>query len=445
MAREIFWERVPSGALSTRRTAVRTCLRIVAVAGVVVMCAALFFGCGGDDGEAAKSADELYEECYAALMEDLETADLGLPPSQWGVDFAGALDCFEEVLDKDPNHPEALMTTAMVRLMMLVADPDLEDIINEIFPDGDGQPRSNSVVEALFWYTRGVDATALLEYLRSRRDDPAFSDIQAFIEDEVLPALSYIDSALERFEELDAEILFSFEVPGGARSSAGGELPVGRVREEIEIEIDATDAYFAHVPVDILQATLHVLVSYNVDVEEWQTAQHLMESDPDFLTLRDAAHPAGAYDELVAAARHLDDACDALDEETDDQTNDVITKFEGWIPLEDEAIFGPGAVDTLRMIAGELDEALLNGLDFNPAEEEPGAPDIDVHVDLYTLFNSPLDDLRSYFPAHTWVDSFTMEVERPIEFDDPTFENIFPDMTNADWEELADWLTGGTW
>ena len=81
-------------------------------------------------------------------------------------------------------------------------------------------------------------------------------------------------------------------------------------------------------------------------------------------------------------------------------------------------------------------------MSFNPAEDtgEPGAPDIDILVDLEELFTDPLNPVTDYFPAHTWLDPMNMNVTEPIDFPDPTFSDITPGMTDAKWGDIFDWL-----
>jgi hypothetical protein len=88
------------------------------------------------------------------------------------------------------------------------------------------------------------------------RDDFPFSELQDFVEAEVLPALEYADDKLMQFEDQDCVVLLHFEVE--------------QKRETLEIEIDAIDVFLLHAPLDALRAVFHVAVSYNVDREDGQ-------------------------------------------------------------------------------------------------------------------------------------------------------------------------------
>jgi hypothetical protein len=145
---------------------------------------------------------------------------------------------------------------------------------------------------------------------------------------------------------------------------------------------------------------------------------------------------ASAYAELFEMQRHLSDCAWSMANETDLQDTDLFTNTndEGWFPL------GVGFADTLSSIAEEMYDGLENGVSFNPANDiEDGAPDIDILIDLEELFTDPLDPITDYFPAHTWLDSMTIEITEPVVFPDPTLSDITPDMTNAKWDEIFEW------
>ncbi len=383
------------------------------------------FGCSEDKGaDEAATADQLFAQGIAYLENSMAGVNPEEPPWMWDINMEQANSYFEDALDIDPDHCGALMMAAITRIAMVLQDPDLGDIIDGLFPDerrGPGGPG-----DFLFRALRKPDVYTAARRLReSCRSDFAFSELQDFIEAEVVPALDYADGNLTQFEDQDCVVLLNIEMEGR--------------REEVEIEIDATDALLMHAPLDVLQAVFYIAVSYNVDREEGQTLQYLIDDDEsDFLTLRPGDNMASAYSELLEMHDHLSEGASSLANETDPQDTDLFTNTddEGWIPL------GAGFADSLSFIADEILEALESGLVFNPANDtgNPAAPDIDILVDLEEFFADPLDPITDYFPAHTWSDPESMVVTQPITFPDPTFSDITPDMTNEYWGQVFDWL-----
>jgi hypothetical protein len=400
-------------------------VKLLACGLFVVFVALTVAGCSSLTDEADEAqADAKFAEGMDTLMDEMEGVDTEDPPWEWDVDMEGALDDFEDALDADSDHCGALFFSAFVRLAMVLTDEDLGDIMDEGWDDE--------------WATREAPMAWVLEKPnvfmvadridRIRQDDPIlFSQIQEFIEDEVRPALSYADSRLTAFETRDCSFTIEVEIP--------------ERRESVQIEIDATDAYFVHGVLDAFQSVMDLVVAYDMDVTAGQSGYELIELDSNFLTLRNAGYMEDAHDELVDMTDHMTDACDELEGETDDQTNDLITETLGLIPLDD--MMGPGAVDSIRFYMGEIQDWLVDGVTYNPSVEDPydpEAPDIDVYFDVSEFFNDPLDDIRDYLPYHTWEGDSVMVVTEPIAFPDPTFSNVTPGMTNADWQEIDDWM-----
>ena len=418
------WDEESSAGRNMGRAQMKV-LRPLVVLVVLLGAVALgLLGCSEDKGaDEAATADQLLAQGIAYLENAMSGVNPEEPPWMWDINMGQANGYFEDALDIDPDHCGALMMAAITRIAMVLQDPDLADIIDGLFPDegrGPGGPG-----DFLFRALRKPDVYTAARRLReSCRADFPFSELQDFIETEVQPALDYADGNLTQFEDQDCVVLLDIEVDGR--------------REVVEIEIDATDAFLMHAPLDVLQAVFYIAVSYNVDIEEGQTLQDLIDEDPDFLSLRPGDNMASAHSELWEMYDHLSVGASLLANETDPQDTDLFTNTddEGWIPL------GAGFADSLSGIAGEVLDALENGLSFNPAVDsgDPAAPDIPILVDLEELFTDPLNPITDYFPAHTWSDPESMVVTEPIYFEDPTFSNITPDMTNEQWGQFFDWL-----
>lgn len=399
----------------------RWTLMVLAVACVPI----LLVGCSSNgNGNGAPTADELFAEGVGYLEDSMAEIDIETPPWEWSADMEEANAFFEDALDEDPDHCGALLLAALTRLVSVLQDPELGEILDDMFPD----ERGGGPEDLIFRAFQKPDVYALHERLRTAsRQDFHFSELQDYIEDAVIPALDYADGKLGQFEDQDCEVVL--------------ELDIETEREVMEFEIDATDVYVLHAALDVVQATFLVAVSYNVDVDEGQTLQELIDVDPNFLSLRPGDHMQSALDELVEASDHLDNGATSMAGETDPQDTDILTNTDdmGYIPL------GVGAADTLAMIASDLYDALTGGVTLNPAEDsgDPMAPDVDVFVDLEEFFTDPLDPLTYYFPVHTWASPDSMVISEPFDFPDETFDGITPDMTDENWELIIEWMDEG--
>ena len=404
----------------------RTRVSRILLSGILAL-AALSFGLTGCDEGAddAQTADQLYAEGMVYIEESMQDINPETAPWEWAVDMSEANGMFEDALSEDPDHCGALLMSALTRLMMVAQDEELASIMEALFPEVEsrGDPLAGHLLR---WFSR-PDVYALRDRLKDARQDAFdFSELQVFIEDEVNPAMEYADDRLSRFEQLGCTVPLSFDIE--------------EERTTIEMELDVSDALFVHAALDAVQAVFHVAVSYNVDVEAGQSLQDLIETDPDFLSLRPGEHMGSAHAELLEMEEHLRDACVSVQSETDDQSDDLITDSYdvGWLPL------GEGTVDELMEVADGIGEALTTGVIFNPYLDtgEPGAPDIDITVDLQEMFTDPIDPITDYLPAHTWPSADSINIVRPIDFPDPSFSDITPGMSDADWELLISWLEG---
>jgi hypothetical protein len=400
-------------------------LRFAALAAVCAIVLGLLAGCESESATDVQSADAHFAQGYDQLEEEMQDVDMDLPPWEWEVDASSAYEHFEDALDADPNHCGALLMASLTRLLVVITDPELAEILNDIFED-EWEMRGRS---PLFWYLAMPDVRDAIDVARSlqdrQRDDFPFSELQDYIEDEVLPALAYVDGNLSDFEDLDCEVTLVFDIP--------------EERESVTVVLDATDAYFAHAPLDVLQAVFEMTTAYNVDVADGQTLQELLTTDPDFLSLRAGSHMQTAFGELEDMVDHVYDACDELESETGPQTFDLITESDGmYIVLDD--MFGAGSVDSIRFYVGLIDEAMHDEVEIDLEELEPGAPPVVITLDVEELFMDPLDPITDYLPAMTWPDPDDPDVVRPVNFPDPTFSDIMPGMTNASWEAIAVWM-----
>jgi hypothetical protein len=146
-----------------------------------------------------------------------------------------------------------------------------------------------------------------------------------------------------------------------------------------------------------------------------------------------------AFVELEDMVDHVNDGCDALESETGAQTFDLITESDGMYIVLDE-LFGEGSVDSIRVYAGMIDEALHDQAEIDLADLEPGAPEIVITLDVEEFFMDPLDPLTYYLPERTWPTPDEPDFVRPINFPDPTFSDVTPGMTNLAWEAIAAWM-----
>lgn len=396
--------------------------RTIVILATVALVAAVV-GCGSDGAGSADLASEHYAAGLLDLNEELAGVDFDEAPWDWDADVEAALAEFEEALEHDPDHCGALLGAAVSRVLGVLTDPQLREVLNDLFP----RERGGSA-RALLWYSRTPDVIGLAERVGRDRGDFDFSELQDYVETVALPEFEAADDRLVRFEELGYEVELLIVLADS----------LDRRDQMAYVDLDVTDAYFAHAALDALQAVCHLLAAYNIDVDDAQTPQELVELDADFLTLRSGGHMPSAYDELLSVGAHLLAAADALESEVDAQANDLIGESEGLVKLDE--LLGDSPLEEVRDVGGAIGAALTGGIVVNPGEFAPGAPDLQILIDLDELLNDPLLDLRDYLPEHTWPSPNSVVVTFPVTMPDPTLDGITPEMTDPDWGEIVAWL-----
>ncbi len=386
-------------------------------------------GCGEDGASSADKASDLYSQGLVDLYQAVEGANTDGAPWEWGVDVDDAMAKFDEALGHDPDHCGALLGSALTHVLSVLSNPQLREILGELFPAERGAGG-----RSLFWYAQTPDVLAMSAALEGRSSDFHFSGLQSYLEETALPEFALADARLARFEDLSCAVNLTIVLPD-SQSMRPDE------RDKILVlNLDVTDAYFAHAALDALRAVSHALAAYDLDRDSGQTLQHLIEDDEDFLTLRAGGHTQLAYEEAGALAAHLIEAASSLEGETDPQENDLITETGGLVEL-DEILDGP-SVELLTELGEDVQTALTDGMQLALTDIDPAAPSLSLLIDVDEMLNDPLVDLRTYLPAHTWPSPDSMSIQRPVSMPDPTLDGITPDLTQEEWDEVVSWLLG---
>jgi len=398
---------------------------VVSTAVATCIVASVLAGCGSDNATDADAAGEYYLKGLNGVYRELEGSDLDDAPWEWDVDLAAPAAHFDEALELDPDHCGALLGSALCHALLAATDPELAEILGELFP-----PDERRSSGPLLWYAGGPRPLTLLGRVADTREEFRFSRLQQYLETDALPELAIAEDRLTRFEALDCELELVVSLP-----DSGGAYPTTMV-----VEVDVTDAYFVHAALDALEAACRCLSVYDVDVEDGQTLYDLIETDGEFLTLRSGSHAAAAFQELGGLAARLQLAADSLSEESDQQSNDVVTQTGGLIELEE--LIGDDPVGVLNQLGEDIADALETGLELSPADVDPSAPEVVVVVDLNELLNDPLTDVRPLLPEHDWPSPDSIRFSEPITMPDPTLDGITPDMSDEDWGPIVLWLNG---
>jgi len=408
-------------------------MKVLTRLAVVSIAFALTFvlGCGG------KSSTQPTTDPAAAAGE----VDAGNTALANG-DYAAANEHFKTAIAKDPSNSQAQFGAAVTEVYLLQDDPDVQNVAGQfqLFQPG-ALPMSHGRLARQVAFSQRVQSlrssvvgpytpvrmgSALVRTLALASNEPdSISEIQAIVRTKVMPKLQYAEDRLNAAEAAaDFRMFLVPEITGMPDT----------------LEIDKTELYLLDSVINGVQGWLGILTAYNFDVEnsdfEHVNPESLLAPGTAWATLHPGGHVilAQAKSDFETVKARFDAAAAYLANETDDQSNDLIP--QDWLATQDYADLADG-VDQMN--------AALTGPITVPARDA-NDQEFDLQVDIGRFMVPGIDDLKKALPNHTIVNGELKPVE-PITFPTdpgyggPTVYGIFPDMTDARWQQLTG-LTG---
>jgi hypothetical protein len=341
-------------------------------------------------------------------------------------DYQAANAKYLAAVGNDPRNLRAQTGVALTGVYLIQNDPEVVRILNTTLPAPRPAPNLKSKPASfmrLLAANPGVDlgpdamrARVLRAFSLAATDPVALSDVQNVIVTHVLPRLQ---DAENRLNLVEADPTFSYPVA----VQVGGNLET--------LDVDLGEIYTLDALLNVVQGSLGMLAAYDFDVPHSDYASAPQDSLLAPGTSFGALHPtgaaqlSGALSNLLLVKVRFDQAAGSIAGETDDQSDDAIPKdvlttqeyadFQTQVDRADHALRGP--------IAIELTDYL-------------GSP-FAAGVNISRIFVPAIADLKTKLPAHTFDSNHFLVVSDPLTFDDPTFNGIFPDMTNARWQALV--------
>lgn len=386
----------------------KTCCRLTGSA-LAIMLALSLLGCEGEEPTGGERDVELAAQRVAEANVLVEQGD-----------YAGANALYKEAMSLDPQNLDAHFGAAVTEALILEDDPEIADATEawiEYFDEHPGPWPSPG-----FLGDTGLPLSALAliggvveSMTSSAQGPPTMSEMQQILENRVLPVISYL---LARFSVLESDPSFQFIATPGMTG------------EPESMEIDVGDIYLADAGVRVMRATIYFLISYDLDVDDYEEPswETLLAEGSSFLTLHAAGwtYMQNARSDLLAAIGRAEDGIDAILAETDDQSDDLVV-----IDDPEDPDFQQGQ-ETLN----DLETALNGPIQIEIPWEQPGPPT--VTVDLSMFFLNPIQDWKARLPIYHFEEGEPV-LEEPITFPDPTFNGILPGMTNDRLRELFGW------
>ena len=439
-----------------------------------------------DTGEGSVSTDVTVADAIAATVDDAiasmeDAMFIGLNFSGLNVESVSQLDEFSFAesnalfldalalsISEDVAFPtSALLGAAVTGIFLLEDDPDVRALVDDwqAWFEDDTIPAPVATLVGPALTAIGDPITLPLGFSTGRVEQvaysgmaafelargpalvhdppPLFSEHQTVLRDVVRPVLIQALAYLLGITDSD----FTFAVTPRMQ----GELPL----DADTLELDYTEVLTmqaglqtALAAVDV--ATAYVLTPNPLDAQGFVDA---MTPGSPFLTLASGGEDAlgDALERLQSAGTILLSAVDALEAETDDQTDDII-KID---PID---FAGPSRFESAEQLADEkaMVQDILDALSSPTVitENEGTVDEISFMLNAREFFINPITDLKELLPPYEVFmavgDGETVALARWKElnidewtFPDPTFSGILPEMTTtSDLVDTFDELGG---
>ncbi|MDI6839490.1 MAG: hypothetical protein QMD71_01325 [bacterium] len=307
----------------------------------------------------------------------------------------------------------------MCRIVKLYKDPDIKKILELLKGDS-----GRYIGKGKFLYRYPVFSQTpqlLYSFITFITDSiPTVSEIQQIIEVKVIPAIDYI---LARFSIIENNPSFIFYLTPGMGHGVDAEMPD-------TIEIDVGDVYIGDAALRTVESPLRVLTAYYFDVvydslNDSLYIRKLIDTPNPFATLKpdgSTKMSTARYDLLngvIKAKRGIT----SIFNETDDQSDDLLPNTD----------MTQADVDSAMATLDNITNALNNPIQIQV--EDTSGMIVEITLDAKQFFINPIQDWKQKLPEHHWEGTDFIP-DFPITFPDPTFNNIFPGMTNEDWRRI---------
>lgn len=395
---------------------------------IAIIALALMAGCGKE----TPSDGDLYDPDRAEQL--VAEANQAVEDGDW----AKADSLYKEALKYDPDNTDANFGVGFCQIVLLRDDPDIEEIISLVESWLSGEkpvpPKAfdlwgRRVGKGKFSYEIPSAASfpkAIPSFMKFVIDTiPALSDIQQIIDDRIIPVINYV---LGKFEFLEGYPDFYFYITPGMGEGVDTNIVID------SIEIDVGDIYVADAGLRTIRGILRILTAYNFDVNYDSLLNEatrptyvrtLIDGNNSFFTLKGdgATKMSDSRGDLLTAIEKVRSGVNSIQDETDPQDDDLIPKMS-----QDEYEDFMLGLDTAT--------AVLT-VPYTVAVYDTAGIEMEIIIDAKKFFLNPIVDWKAKLPYHHWDwDEGGFVPDSPLTFPDPTFNGIFPDMTNPDWRRL---------
>jgi hypothetical protein len=356
----------------------------------------ILFNCKESTSPSNVTVDEAEQALEDVLYDIINSDNIESPEN---IDFSHAHQLFTELYQKNPADPDANFGLALTNMLMITQSAQMNNIFEEWeeFMNGNDplaklnksnrnrtslKPHFPTSSNSLKLDSKNL-VTGYINLSKSAyKNPPKFSQIQSFLENDLIPRLN---KSLSYLDVVDNNPDYTFIVSP-------------RMQGDIEadpIEIDLTEIYTLEAGLHALKALADLTVAYNVDIWGLDSLAALatFSKGGDFLTLRNGNTPMqDAKSSILLAADNIEYAIDFCLNETDNQDDDLIKLSSSDQHDIDLLLEG---LDKLR---SHLNQPQVYTGDW---DGDDSTPQEELTVNFSQLFDNPIEDLKEKLPDYT--------------------------------------------
>ncbi len=372
-------------------------------------------GSGGNvSAEDSLSSILKVNEANDALEDIFNTIyDMEEPDSVSGfldaVDFSTAYDLYIEAQTFNPNNHDANFGVAMTGLMEVTQDPSFRELAtnwenyfvnNTPFMIENGR---NSFIGRhgfglpLSFESMRIPITPFiagpLTLAKMTIDDvPQFSELQVIIRTILLPI---VDQSIASLAAVETDTTFTFDITAQMQPDSEAE----------SMELDLTEVYAIDMMLQVVKAVCNTTIAYNFDFVSFDGAgiEAELTRGSDFATLNSsgAQDLSNAYTAMTTAINKLEQGIDFLENETDNQSNDIIPNTElsssDFVEIRDGIEIAQNAISEPTWVNIDCWDN-----DVSPPDSGRSTLGCDsVQVDIKQFFTEPIDDFKEMIPPYS--------------------------------------------
>lgn len=401
---------------------------------ITILLSILMLGCDKATGPESSTSQTKTDQAYTSLENQFSfwaNNTFSNTSSYDRLSFQEANTLYKDAVSLDPNNTEAQFGAALTELLVAYSDPQINDVIKR----WESSMNKKSLSKALF--NGGFPSSAdrvlpptlaaaeniINQYKVALTNPPLISEMQAVLRDKFLPRVVY---ALDRLARVEQDTTFHFRISGKMQ----GDTRLAPVY------LYVTEIYMIDATLQGVRFLVEQFLIYRYDMPDYSQASlvdALSQNNQNFFVAATdgATRATNAKNALDAVFSKIQTGLGTLLSISGNK-NDAVIKL-GNIGLPQPAI------DSLRSYLQVARNALTTPFTVHLTDWDSQGNDYTIQVFLGALFNAPPQNPKTaFFPAYTVTASgtggvslqFNAATYADFAFPDPTFNGLFPGMTN---------------